>query len=79
MKRFVKTKSHEPQYSELQQPECIYDIARVAEQTAFDGTLINTEAQYMELNQSEGVYDTVRVSEREVSCRYLVRLLCKIL
>ena len=43
------TRSHESQYSELQQqPEWISDndIARVAKQIAFDGTLINTEAQY---------------------------------
>ena len=61
------TELHEYQYIELQQPEGVYDTARVAEQTVFDGTLINPESRYMELKQLEGVYETVRVAEQEVS------------
>ena len=61
------TEQHE--HIELQQPESVYDTARVAEQTVFDGTLINPESQYMELNQLEGVYETLRVEEQKVSCQ----------
>ena len=63
------TESHEPQYMQIQQTESIYDTARLAEQTVFNGTLINPESQYMELKQLEGVYETVRVVEQEVSCQ----------
>ena len=63
------TELHEHQYIELQQPDGVYDMARVAEQTDFDRTLINPESQYMELKQLKGVYDTVRVAEQEVSCQ----------
>ena len=63
------TELHEYQYNELQQPQGVYDTARVAEQPVFDGALINPESQYMELKQIEGVYETVRVEEQEVSCQ----------
>ena len=65
----------EPEYeepfgdTEFQQPEGVYDTARVAEQTVFDGTLLNSESQYMELQQLEGVCETVRVEEQKVSCQ----------
>ena len=58
------TELHEHQYIELQQPQGVYDTTRVAEQTVFDGTLINPE-----LKQLEGVCDTVRVEEQKVSCQ----------
>ena len=63
------TELYEHQYIELQQPQGVYDTTRVAEQTVFDGTLINPESQYMELKQLEGVCDTVRVEEQKVSCQ----------
>ena len=53
-------------HTEFQRPEGVYEMARVAEQTVFDGTLINPESEYMEL---EDVYKTVRVAEQEVSCQ----------
>ena len=66
------TELHKHQYIELQQPEGVSDIARVAEQHTFsDGTLRNSteshEPQYMQIQQPEGVNETVRVEEQQVS------------
>ena len=50
-------------YIEFQQPESVYDMARVAEQQAFSGwTLRNgTEShEYMQIQQTESI-DTARV------------------
>ena len=65
------TELHEYQYIELQQPEGVYDTARVAEQQTFsDGTLSNSteshELQYMQIQQTESIYDTARVAEQTV-------------
>ena len=66
------TEMHEHLYIELQQPEGVYDSARVAEQQTFsDGTPRNSresEPQYMQIQQPEGANETVRVEEQEVSC-----------
>ena len=63
----------EHQYIELQQPECVYDMARVAEQQIFSiGTLRNRteshEPQYRqsEIQLTESIYDTARVAEQTV-------------
>ena len=65
------TELHEHQYIELQQPEGVYDMARVAERQTFsDGTLRNiTEShepqyEYMQIQQTESIYDTTRVAEQ---------------
>ena len=68
------TELHEHQYIELQQPEGVYDTARVAEQQTFsDGTLRNNteshEPQYMQIQHPESVNETVRVEEQVVSCQ----------
>ena len=68
---FGGTELHEHQYIELQQPEGVYNMSRVAEQQTFsDGTLRNSteanEQQYMQIQQTESVYDTVRVVEQTV-------------
>ena len=65
------TELHEHQYIELQQPENVYDMARVAEQQTFsDATLRNSteshEPQYMQIQQTESIYDTARVAEQTV-------------
>ena len=65
------TELHEHQYIELQQPEGVYDTARVAEQQTFsDGTLRNSteshEPQYMQIQQTKSIYDTARVAEQTV-------------
>ena len=65
------TELHEHQYIELQQPQGVYNMARVAEQQAFsDGTLRNSteshEPQYMQIQQTESIYDTARVAEQTV-------------
>ena len=65
------TEFHEHQYIELQQPQGVYDMARVAEQQTFsDATLRNSteshEPQYMQIQQTESIYDTVRVTEQTV-------------
>ena len=65
------TELHEDQYIELQQPEGVYDMARVPEQQTFsDRTLCNSteshEPQYMQIQQSESIYDTVRIAEQTV-------------
>ena len=65
------TELHEYQYIELQQPEGVYDMARVAKQQTFsDATLRNSaephEPQYMQIQQPECVYDTAKVAEQTV-------------
>ena len=68
---FGGTELYEHHYIELQQPEGVYDMARVAEQQTFsDGTLRNSteshEPQYMHIQQTESIYDTARVAEQTV-------------
>ena len=65
------TELHEHQYIELQQPQGVYDMARVAKQQTFsDATLRNSteshEPQYMQIQQTESIYDTARVAEQTV-------------
>ena len=67
------TELQKHQYIELQQPEGVYDMARVSEQQTFsDGTLRNRteshEPQYKqtEIQQTESIYDTARVAEQTV-------------
>ena len=68
-KPFGGTELHEYQYIELQQPEGVYDTTRGAEQTVFDGTLINPESHYMELKQLKDIYKTEKVEKQEVNCQ----------
>ena len=65
------TELHEHQYIELQQPEGVSDMARVAEQQTFsDARLCNSieshEPQYRRIQQTESIYDTARVAKQTV-------------
>ena len=60
------TELHEHQYMELQQPEGVYDMARIAEPTFSDGSFRNCnefhKPQYMQSQQADSSYDTFRVA-----------------
>ena len=62
------TELYEHQYIELEQPEGVYDMARVAELTFLDGKRRNSteshEPQYMQIQQKESTYDKSRVVEQ---------------
>ena len=65
------TELHEHQYIELQQPEGVYDMARVAEQQTFSdmarrNSTESHKPQYVQIQQTESIYDTARVAEQTV-------------
>ena len=55
------TELHEHQYIELQQPECVYDMAR-----ALRNSTESHEPQYMQIQLTESIYETARVAEQTV-------------
>ena len=62
------TELHENQYIELQQPEGVYDMARIQEQQTFSGGMLrnSTESHELQYMQTESIDDTARVAEKSV-------------
>ena len=65
------TELHEHQYIELQLPQGVYDMARVAEQQTFSNATLRKsteshEPQYMQIQQTESIYEMARVAKQTV-------------